>query len=55
MWENVWEGRKIMTYNQDIQVKINSNSTGNGFKIVESNLSDPTEGIFAVVTPIKKQ
>lgn len=27
----------------------------NGYKILEFNVSDPTESLFAVVTPIKKQ
>jgi hypothetical protein len=27
---------------------------GNGFKIIEFNVSDPAESLFAVVTPIKK-
>ncbi|WP_275695634.1 hypothetical protein [Fredinandcohnia quinoae] len=44
-----------MTYNQGTSIKISNNGAGTEFKIVESNMSDPTEGIFAVVTPIKKQ
>ncbi|MEH7074586.1 hypothetical protein [Neobacillus drentensis] len=27
----------------------------NGYKIVKVNVSDPSENLFAVVTPIKKQ
>lgn len=27
----------------------------NGFKIIEFNVSDPAESLFAVVTPVKKQ
>ncbi|MEH7440527.1 hypothetical protein V7182_24055 [Neobacillus drentensis] len=27
----------------------------NGYKIIECNVSDPTESLFSVVTPIKKQ
>lgn len=27
----------------------------NGYKIIEINLSDPAENLFAVVTPVKKQ
>lgn len=27
----------------------------NGYKIIEFNVSDPAESLFAVVTPIKKQ
>ncbi|MDR6123446.1 hypothetical protein QFZ87_003043 [Bacillus sp. SLBN-46] len=27
----------------------------NGYKIIEFNVSDPTESLFSVVTPIKKQ
>jgi hypothetical protein len=27
----------------------------NGYKIIEFNVSDPTESLFAVVSPIKKQ
>jgi hypothetical protein len=26
-----------------------------GYKIIEFNVSDPTESLFSVVTPIKKQ
>lgn len=26
-----------------------------GYKIIEFNVSDPTESLFAVVTPVKKQ
>ncbi|WP_157081439.1 hypothetical protein [Neobacillus soli] len=28
---------------------------GNGYKVIEINVSDPSENLFAVVTPIKKQ
>ncbi|MCQ6282515.1 hypothetical protein [Bacillus sp. EB600] len=28
---------------------------GNGYQIIEFNVSDPAENLFAVVTPIKKQ
>jgi len=28
---------------------------GNGYKIIEVNVSDPSENLFAVVTPVKKQ
>lgn len=28
---------------------------GNGFKIIEFNVSDPADSLFAVVTPVKKQ
>lgn len=28
---------------------------GNGYKIIEVNVSDPSENLFAVVSPIKKQ
>lgn len=27
----------------------------NGYKMIEFNVSDPTDSLFAVVTPIKKQ
>ncbi|MDR7002776.1 hypothetical protein [Neobacillus niacini] len=27
----------------------------NGYKVIEFNLSDPSENLFAVVTPVKKQ
>lgn len=27
---------------------------GNGYKVIEINISDPSENLFAVVTPIKK-
>ncbi|MFF2445492.1 hypothetical protein ACFVSW_00205 [Neobacillus sp. NPDC058068] len=26
-----------------------------GYKIIEFNVSDPTENLYAVVTPVKKQ
>ncbi|WP_160718799.1 hypothetical protein [Bacillus sp. USDA818B3_A] len=28
---------------------------GNGYKIIEFNVTDPTESLFSIVTPIKKQ
>lgn len=44
---------------KDIQLKIsreNASKDGkNGFKIIEVKVSDPTESLFSVVTPIKKQ
>ncbi|MDQ6597719.1 hypothetical protein [Bacillus salipaludis] len=27
----------------------------NGYKVIEFNVSDPSENLFAVVTPVKKQ
>lgn len=27
----------------------------NGYKIIEVNIKDPAENLFAVVTPVKKQ
>jgi len=45
-----------MNNNKIINTTKNESKTGgNGFKIIEFNVSDPTENLFAVVTPIKKQ
>ncbi|MDR7000223.1 hypothetical protein [Neobacillus niacini] len=27
----------------------------NGYKVIEFNITDPSENLFAVVTPVKKQ
>ena len=44
---------------KDFQLKITRNNEGkdgnNGFKVIEVNVSNPTESLYAVVTPIKKQ
>lgn len=44
---------------EDIQLKIsrkNESKDGkNGYKIIEVKVSDPSESLFSVVTPIKKQ
>ncbi|MGG1397565.1 hypothetical protein ABE288_06975 [Bacillus salipaludis] len=41
------------------QVKISMKTEGkdgkNGYKVIELNISDPSENLFAVVTPVKKQ
>ena len=37
-------------------IKTNKNETttnGTGFKIIEINVTDPAQGLFSVVTPIK--
>ncbi|QQZ07666.1 hypothetical protein [Heyndrickxia vini] len=43
----------------NIQLKTSKNNESkngtNGYKIIEVNVSDPTDSLFAVVTPIKKQ
>jgi hypothetical protein len=45
-----------MNYNQLSTSKKTEGKDGvNGYKIIEFNVSDPTENLFAVVTPIKKQ
>ncbi|WP_154663569.1 hypothetical protein [Neobacillus dielmonensis] len=46
-----------MTDNKQITIarKVESKDGGNGFKIIQMNISDPSENLFAVVTPIKKQ
>ncbi|WP_257000294.1 hypothetical protein [Neobacillus jeddahensis] len=42
--------------NQVMTSRKNDNKDGgNGYKIIEFNVSDPTESLFSVVTPIKKQ
>ncbi|WP_165979031.1 hypothetical protein [Bacillus sp. 7884-1] len=33
--------------------KIESNIGGNGFKVIEINVTDPSENSFAVVTPVQ--
>lgn len=44
---------------ENIQVKSSSKNElkngGNGYKIIEFNVSDPAENVFAVVSPVKKQ
>ncbi|MEH7253487.1 hypothetical protein V7111_15275 [Neobacillus niacini] len=42
-----------MNNNQILTSKREQIDGGNGFKIVEINVSDPTENLFAVVTPVK--
>ena len=38
----------------DIQLKITRENEGkDGYKIIEVKVSDPTDSLFAVVTPIK--
>lgn len=42
--------------NHEIILSTNErNAEGNGFKIIEINMTDPSENLFAVVTPVKKQ
>ncbi|MGG3466350.1 hypothetical protein ABES02_02120 [Neobacillus pocheonensis] len=43
--------------NQQLIISRNSDCKdgGNGYKVIEFNVSDPTEKLFSVVTPIKKQ
>lgn len=36
-----------------LSTKTESNVGGNGYKIIEINVSDPTKNSFAVVTPVK--
>lgn len=31
------------------------NNDGSGYKIIEINISDPIENVYAVVTPVQKQ
>ncbi|MGE8206819.1 hypothetical protein ACQKP0_20105 [Heyndrickxia sp. NPDC080065] len=44
---------------EDIQLKTSRKNEckegENGYKIIELNVSDPTESLFAIVTPIKNQ
>jgi hypothetical protein len=42
-----------MNNNLILTTKNELNDGGNGFKIIEINVTDPTENLFAVVTPIK--
>lgn len=41
--------------NDQLKISVNNEVIhgGNGFKIIEINISDPSENIFAVVTPVK--
>jgi hypothetical protein len=50
----IFFGRKFVQM-KDIQLttKNDGNHGGNGYKIIEINVSDPSENTFAVVTPIK--
>lgn len=38
-----------------ITSKSERKSGGNGYKVVEINITDPSDNLFAVVTPVKKQ
>ena len=42
-----------MNNNLILTSKNEQNNGGNGFKIIEINISDPSENLFAVVTPVK--
>lgn len=45
-----------MDRNQLIVSTKSENKEGDtGYKIIEFNVSDPTESLFSIVTPIKKQ
>jgi hypothetical protein len=49
-----WKEEKHM--NNDVvkqSTKIESNVGGNGYKVIEINVTDPSENSFAVVTPVK--
>jgi hypothetical protein len=46
-------GGKIMNNNQNLTSKREQIDGGNGFKIIEINVSDPSENLFALVTPVK--
>ena len=43
----------IMNNNQNLSSKREQIDGGNGFKIIEINISDPSENLFALVTPVK--
>jgi hypothetical protein len=51
--------RKEVRKMENIQLKpISKNELkngGNGYKIIEFNVSDPAESLFSVVSPVKKQ
>lgn len=48
------EGCTTMTNNQVTIVRKDENNIGgSGNRIIEWNVSDPTESLYAVVTPIK--
>jgi hypothetical protein len=54
--ENFFIGRKKKHMNNDVMkqsTKIESNAGGNGYKVIEINITDPSENLFAVVTPVK--
>jgi hypothetical protein len=49
-------GRKNKHMNNDViklSTKIESNAGGTGYKVIEINVTDPSENLFAVVTPVK--
>ena len=35
--------------------KTSNTNGGNGFKVIEVNVMDPAQSIYAVCTPVKKQ
>jgi hypothetical protein len=49
------EGSCIMNNNNQITLirKDDTNNGGNESRIIEWNVSDPTESLYAVVTPVK--
>jgi hypothetical protein len=53
--ENFLIGRKKIMNNDVIKqsTKIESNVGGNGYKVIEINVTDPSENSFAVVTPVQ--
>lgn len=56
VWRNIKEELRTMKNNQIISSSKNEFKKGeSGYKIIEMNISDPTESLFSIVTPIKKQ
>jgi hypothetical protein len=50
---NFSEGSITMDKNITLTSLNDRNGGGNGYKIIEVNVKDPAEHVFAVVTPVK--
>lgn len=45
--------KKVQINNNVIKLSTKTESNVDGFKVVEINVIDPTENLYAVVTPVK--
>ena len=50
---NFLEGSITMNNNIILTSKNDPKDGGNGYKVIEINITDPSENLFAVVTPVK--